>query len=165
MGKIAILSNARLKQFQSAPGKSIAVDIEHHGTDTAEFYQLPGFHGKPQDGAECVVLDCNGNNIVIATHDYSFGTEIEKGEALIYSYDSAGALKAKILLKVDGEIVINDGTDYAVKFNELQTAFNKLKSDFDLHTHGGVTTGSGSTSMTTASTADIAPAKVTKVRI
>lgn len=120
MAKIAILNNARLKQFQNAPGQSIAVDIEHHGTDNAEFYQLPGFHGRPQDGAECVVIDCNGNNIVIASHDYKFDTEIQKGETLIFSYDANGVIKGKILIGQDGKISLsNESKNFKILFDKL----------------------------------------------
>lgn len=165
MGKIAELSNARFRQFPNAPGKSVALNIEHHGQDSAEYYQLSGFHGKPHDGLSCVVIDCGGNNIVVASHDYRFAEEIQKGETLIFSYDSSGVIKGKILINAAGEIVVNDGTDFAVKYNALKTAFDQLKSDFDAHTHGGVTSGSSSTSTTTPSTADMTNAKAGKVKI
>ena len=158
----------------------MSVDIEHHGTDNAELYQSSGFHGKPQDGIECVVIDCNGNNIVIATNDYRFNIEIQKGETLVYSYDSSGILKAKLLFNASGELVLNDGTDYAIKYNELKTAFDQLKSDFNnlitaynAHIHpvpgvlaGTVTVPSSVTVSTgTPSTADMSSSKVAKVRL
>lgn len=72
------------------------------------------------------------------------------------------------------ELVIFEGSDFAVKFNELKTAFDQLKSDhnsFLLHVHGGVTPGpptsvSGPPAPPAIpSTADMSSAKVDKVRL
>lgn len=176
MEKIVIIKNAQLKQFQGAPGKSLSVDIESHGSDNAEFFQIPGIFSKPQDDVQAVCIDCNGMNIVIAGHDYKFDQDIQKGETLIYSYDAAGALKAKILLNASGEIVLNGGTDFAVAYTDLKSAFDTLKGDlnnlisvFNSHVHPGVTAGGASTSATvtpgTASAADMAGAKVATVKL
>lgn len=165
MAKTVIIRNARLEQFQGAPGKSMLIDFESHGSDDAEFFQLPGIFCKPQDGGQGVVLDCGGINIVIAGHDYKFNEDTEKGETLLYSYDASGVLKGKILINKDGDIVVNDGTDFAVRYSALETAFNQLKSDFDAHVHGGVLVGTASTGATTPSTADITGAKVEEILI
>ena len=82
-------------------------------------------------------------------------------------------------------IIFHDGTDYAVRYNELETAFNQLKQDFDdfvttvynTHIHPATTTatvGTGpvgvvtvnpSTSTGLSSTADISNAKVDNINI
>ena len=166
MAKIAIISNARLTQTQGTPGKSLLVDIEHHGSDNSELFQMPGMFSMPQDGITGTVIDCGGgNNIIVSAHDYNFDETIQKGETLIYSYDSAGVIKGKILINEDGEIVVNDGTDFAVRYSALETAFNTLKSEFDAHVHGGVLSGTASTGATTPSLADITPAKVEEILI
>lgn len=127
MGKIAIITRARLEQSQGAPGKSLLVNIDGHGIDNAEFYQIPGIYNRPQDEVRGLVFDCNGNNIVVAAHDYNFDEAIEKGETLIYSYDSDGVLQGKILINASGEIVLNDGTDTAVKFSKLKEVADELQ--------------------------------------
>lgn len=194
MGKIAIISNARLEQSQGAPGKSFQVDIESHGIDNAEFYQLPGIYNKPQDNVTALVLDCNENNIVVAAHDYQFDETIEKGETLIYSYDDAGAIVGKIHIKINGDmqidagggatlnilsggnIEINGNADSAVAFTDLKTAFDQLKTDlnnlvtiFNAHVHPGVTSGGSSTTATvtpgTPSAADMSGAEVPTVKV
>lgn len=74
-----------------------------------------------------------------------------------------------------GELIIYDGEDYAVKYNELETAFNQLKDDFDnfvtltynVHQHPTAAVGAPSNPSVTgsSSTADVSPAKVEKVRL
>lgn len=193
MAKIAIITKARLEQSQGAPGKSILVDIDGHGIDNAEFYQIPGLYNRPQDGVTGLVLDCNGNNIIIAGHDYQFDESIEKGEMLIYSYGSNGAVVGKILIKINGDIEIDSGgatfnilsggnveingnADSAVAFTDLKTAFDQLKTDlnnfitvFNAHVHPGVTSGSASTSASAtpgiSSAADMSGAEVPTVKL
>lgn len=83
------------------------------------------------------------------------------------------------------DLTLLEGTDFAVRYNELETAFNQLKSDFDAlvtdynsHTHPATTTatvGPGPTlgdvtvtpTTTTGSptTADITPAKCDKINL
>ena len=117
-----------------------------------------------------------------------------QGETLRYSTDSDGAIKCKLLLDTEGNFIFNDGEDNAVRYSELETAFNQLKDDFDqhvtdvnsfistvygTHTHAtagtaNLTTGAttGTASPTTAqgtpsnpSTADITPSKVEEIFI
>ena len=69
-------------------------------------------------------LDLNGENVVLN----ATGFDLE--------------------VKTDKDIIFNEGTDFAVRYNELETAFNQLKQDFDdfvsqiygLHTHPAITT-------------------------
>ncbi len=84
----------------------------------------------------------------------------------------------KIIFKIGD----TEGGDFAVRFNELETAFNELKDDFNTfvnnvhnssvvpHTHPGVTAGGSSTGAATIvtgtqSTADITPAKVEEIEM
>jgi len=147
--KIVTIKNARLEQFQGAPGNSIAVDTESHGTDDAELYTEPGNICIPHDNIKGIVIDCGGNNIVIATWDYEFNEPLEKGERLIFSYDANKVLKAKIKLDKNGNIIFNDGTKSAVSHAELNTALQlmitainanlALKQDASGQTPGTVT--------------------------
>jgi len=117
VAKIAIISNPRLIQLQGSPGKSLNVDLKTYGnnSDDSELYGITGVFSKPHDGARGLVIDTGGFNIVVATHDYTFDEEIEQGETLLYSYDDTGALKGKILIDIDGKIIVNDGTKYAAR--------------------------------------------------
>ena len=77
------------------------------------------------------------------------------------------AKQARIYLNKDGEIILNQGSDFAVRFSALETAFNQLKSDYDAHTHPYVDTpiGPSTTSATAPSTADISGAKIEEIMV
>ena len=174
MATLVKLKNAIIKTLQGAPGKSVNSDIEGLGKsiDDAEIYHTPGILSRPQDDTQGVMFSVNNLNIIIATHDYKIDKSLDKGEVIIYSVDDSGTILSSIYLNDDSEVVINEGTDYAVAFEDLKTAFDQLKTDFDNHIHAAGTlldsTGapcSGSVATTTASTADIDPAKVEKVRL
>ena len=89
------------------------------------------------------------------------------GEIEIYSSNS-GERKAKIRFKSDGSIVVNDGGDYAVKYSELETAFNNLQQQWDTFANAYVPGGPsavGTPPTALPSTADITRAKVDTVRL
>ena len=85
--------------------------------------------------------------------------------------------KSEIILKDDGIVEINGNADFAVAFNDLKTAFDQLKNDFNnfvtikynLHVHPGVLSGGASTAVTpatgTATAADMSNAKVAEVKL
>lgn len=136
MGKIAIITKARLEQSQGAPGKSLLVDIDGHGIDNAEFYQIPGIYNRPQDEIRGLVFDCNGNNIVVAAHDYNFDESIEKGETLIYSYDSAGAVVGSLLIDENGKMKIaNASQDLKTLIDSLIDAIKAIITTGSPTTH------------------------------
>lgn len=81
------------------------------------------------------------------------------GEFRTFATDANGAEKFYTWMKSDGTMEIGGDANFAVKFNELKTEFNALKTDYNnhiteynLHTHLGVTVGSGATGITTPST-------------
>jgi phage gp45-like len=180
MALLSTIYNALSTVISGAPGKSIQVDIETAGMnqDDAELYHLPGLYSVPAEGIKGVMLDVGDNNIIIATHDYRLNKTLDKGETLLYSIDANGVIKSSVLLKIDGEMVLNDGADYAVKYSKLESEFNKLKTshndlltEYKLHTHPYVDTpvGPSVTSATVstqiANASDITLTKVDKVRI
>jgi hypothetical protein len=179
VGQIATIKNAIYKLFADAPGKSLNVDLDDGYTDTAEMYHLPGVYSKPHDDDIGVVLEVNGLKIVIASHNYKLDKDVDKGNVIIYSIDSSGAVKGSVLFNQAGEAVFHDGTDYAVAYNDLKSAFDTLKSEHDnivtaFNAHVHPTAAVGAPSPPTAvpgsipalpSTADMSGAKVTTVRL
>lgn len=97
----------------------------------------------------------------VAVEDQNNIASMDAGEKKLYSRDSAGAIAAFINFLAGGNLELNGNVFSAVRFEELETAFNQLQNDFDTHTHL-YTPGVGTpiqTAITVASTADIAPAE------
>jgi len=98
------------------------------------------------------------------------------GENRIFSLQENGDLSTFIWLKNDETMEIGGDTDFMVRYSELESAFNELKSDFNtfinsvynVHVHSGVTPGMGSTAVTPSlgspSSADISGAKIEEIK-
>lgn len=90
---------------------------------------------------------------------------LQEGEKELFSIQN-GVKKAKIRLNKDGEIILNDGNNFAVKFNELKAQFDQFKIEFAGHLHTGVTPGGGNSGVPSAAlTLDLSSAKAEKVRL
>lgn len=101
-----------------------------------------------------------------------------EGEKRIYSTDDKGeVMSTDIILRNDGTMEVGGTGDFMVRFNELESGFNQLKSDFDGHVHDGVivdvTGGSGSPAVgvpgesgapTESTSADISAAKIEEIK-
>ena len=72
---------------------------------------------------------------------------------------------AEITIKANGDIELNGNGDTAVRFSDLKTAFDTLKSEFNAHTHPTAPAGPISTPSNAPSAADIDPAEVTTVKV
>ena len=156
---------------------------------TVELISQDGEDTNPPDGSKVVIISVGKAwKIAVAIND---GIEPDAnqvpGEKKIYSSDG-GVIKAFIQLLKTGAMIIsgtllqilgstkieltapiieiNGSADFAVSFNDLQTAFNALKAEFDAHIHSGVLAGPATTGVPTIpSAADITPAKVTTVKL
>jgi len=109
-----------------------------------------------------------GETVVIGYIGKEHVTKV--GETRLYSTDSDGGLKSTVHLLDDGTLELLGNDNYAVKYNELETAFNQLKSDFNAHTHiTSATVGAALTlgviaPPTSPSTANISPAKNVNIK-
>jgi hypothetical protein len=101
----------------------------------------------------------------------------EPGESGLYSTDDEGALQIYLRLKKDGTIHFGGDTGNLTRYQELETAFNQLKSDhnslvtaFNTHMHATAATGPpvpptpGAGIPAVASTADITGAKINEFK-
>lgn len=99
------------------------------------------------------------------------------GELRTYSTDADGNLMAYTWLKSDGTIELGGNAKNLVRFQELETGFNKLRDDFNAHldafnSHVHPTAASGPPSIPTPgtgipavhSTADISDAKIDEIK-
>jgi hypothetical protein len=140
--------------------------IDGEDTRSIEIFSSSDFN--PANGTRVYICNVSDSyQVAVATSD-GLTPEVEAGEVEIYSTDNpVTAKQARIYLNKDGEIILNQGTDFAVRFSALETAFNQLKSDYDAHTHPYVDTpiGASTTSATAPSTADISGAKIEEILV
>jgi len=129
----------------------------------------------PAGGKVVQIGTTNSNeNIIICTVRKADET-LQIGEKVIYSTDKDGVVQAKIHLKNDGTVVVNDGEDFAVRYTKLECEFNELKGKFnDLVTIWNTfanayipgSNGAPPTASTaTQSQADITLSKVEKIKV
>jgi hypothetical protein len=95
------------------------------------FSQVGETYVPPIDTAVIVVSITPSFKIAIASDDGIDPTEIEEGERLLYSSDDTGEVKATLKLDVDGNVTINGGEDFAVRFSKLESAFNDLQGKWN----------------------------------
>lgn len=131
---------------------------------TVELMQGAGDQYNPENGSKVLVVS-NGAayKIAIAIDDMT-AIGIEIGERAIRSVLN-GSVKSSILCKVDGNIVINEGTDFAVQFTALKTIVDGLVTSLNIHTHTSSTPGSPTSPPITPFSVDMTPAKINKVRL
>lgn len=87
------------------------------------------------------------------------------GEMRIFSTDANGVVKTFIFLQNDGIMEIGGDVDNMVRFSDLETGFNQLKSDFNaflVHVHG--VAGTPPVPPATPSTASIAASKIDEIK-
>lgn len=131
-----------------------------------------------------------GINQLVAIGVVSQSVDAKEGEKIIYSRDANAEIIAKIHLKNDGEIyietkdkinikydkevILNDGKDYAVKFNELDKEMKTLKEQLNgfikeynnhIHPHPQGPTEMPKPPSTTQITLDIKKAKSETIKI
>jgi hypothetical protein len=124
-----------------------------------------GEQTNPRNDANVVIIEISNTwKIAVAIDDLvEPDASLDKGEKKIYALDSGNNIVASILLKNDGDIQLNGGTDWAVQFTAMKAAFDQFVTDFDDHTHPAP---GGATGVPVApTTADMAGAKVDDVRL
>jgi phage baseplate assembly protein V len=144
--------------------------MENEIQDGVERIQNYGLTSNPPAGSECVPVFVGGSRdhgVAVAVDCGAFRvTGLASGEVCVYS-----KFGQKILLKANGDTVFNDGTDYAVAFTDLKTAFDTLVGNFNAHIHTLVPPVPPAVAPTVSnvpsvgSTASMDGAKVAKVRL
>ncbi len=98
------------------------------------------------------------------------------GEVRTYSTNEDGEEQFYTWLKNDGTLELGGDGKNVARYQELETAFNELRDDFNnfvntvynVHVHSGVLSGFASTAVTpsigTPSTADITGAKIDEIK-
>lgn len=132
---------------------------------TVEYFSGAGDDTIPPAGSLVTIFSVGRAwKIAIASND-NIAPSMSEGERKIYSSDG-GVIKAFINWLSSGILELNGNSDFAVRFNALETGFNALRSDhntFLTHVHGA--SGTPPVPPAVPSTASIAAAKVDEVKI
>lgn len=126
---------------------------------TVELLQGAGDQSNPENGSKVLVISNGAAYKIAIAIDDLVALSIEVGERAIRAV-LGGVVKSSILCKVDGNLVLNEGIDFAVQFTAMKAAFDNLLSDHNSHVHP-----SNGSPPTIPSTADMSGAKVEKVRL
>jgi phage gp45-like len=179
--EIGTVNGQEIERDNDAENNTLVLRLEiiEDDVQNVEMYRQPGDYSNPPEEAQALIIPVSEDyKLAIAFDDnVEPDSTIEPGEKLLYSSEN-GQVKALIQLKKDGSIGINtqDQNDFAVRYNQLQVAFDELKQNFNdlitlfnAHVHSGVTTGPGSSgppaSPGTPSSADITKSKIENVYV
>jgi hypothetical protein len=153
--------------------REVVTEIYPEYNKRSIFIAPPGIDTLPILGDQSIETDDKFDQTVLVEINESGHTAvigvippgiILEGEIKILGRNKlTGEQVSYILCKTDNNVEINGTGDFAVRYSILESAFNQLKSDFDLHTHPYVDTpiGASTTSpILVGSTADISLAKI-----
>ncbi len=168
MIQIGTVQSVEFRKNKDGDANTVMLQVELSEPDdiqSVELFTQSGQEIIPENGDEVIIVSLTPSyRIAIAGNDQVIPS-MGNGERKIYS-TNGGAISAFINFLNTGILELNGNSNFLVKFNELETAFNQLKSDFDTHVHSGVTTGPGTSAIPVSpSTADIGPAKSTDILI
>lgn len=167
--------NQTIATFKGA-GPFRILDVQLLGDNPAKviWFGNSGEDFAPYNGDQVIVFDLGGGfKIALKTND-QIDPSVDEGEKEIYSHDGSSK-KAYIKWKASGDVEVNGNSKSAVRYEDLATAFNTLKSDlnsfvsiFNAHVHTTVT-GLGAPTPPavpgTPSSADIAPSESSTVKL
>lgn len=102
---------------------TLAGDVEV----TATIYGLPGVECYPLPGDEVKISWCGGSYVIDAVFRAKHA-DLGEGETILYGRDGSGVVVSTVHAKADGTVVLNGGTESAVKGDTM-------KSTYDVHTH------------------------------
>jgi hypothetical protein len=143
----------------------------------ARYTGTPGIVGIPLKDDDSIIIQIGDDLSKLVFIGTLQNQEVGEGEILIYSRDSDGNVAAKVYCDKDGNVIINDDSDNAVRFSELKSGFDTLKDDFNnfistaynVHVHSGVTPGPSSTGPTlnvgSSTAASVDNSKIEEIKV
>lgn len=157
------------------------VKVLRYGKDDVQTadYALPfGIDSKPVKDILAVHAETGSSEGGVVLGYIQQFAVTKEGENRIYATDANGNEVFSVFFKRDGTCEFGGTTDFAVRFNKLETGFNQLKADhnalitaFNTHLHATAATGPPSTPTpgagipATTSIASIADAKIDEIKV
>ncbi len=129
-------------------------------------FQQNGVVSNPPIGTKVIVIPFGNNrknSVIIATKNFNLKITQNAGEITIFSTDTVGTtIQASIKLDNTGQIILNEGTDFAVAHTDLNTALQTFITDLNTKLTAAFTAVGGSWPGTSI---DISGSKVDDVRL
>lgn len=111
----------------------------------------------------------SGEAVVIGYINTSALDDLNPGERRIFSTDDSGAVQVYARFTDDGKIQLNGAADNLIRYSEMRSAFNEMRSDlnnlitlYNTHVHPAV--GAPTASTATPSTADMTSSKIDELQ-
>lgn len=104
-----------------------------------------------------------GQQVIIGYINVNSLAEI--GGVRIFSTNDQGAEQFYVYLRASNNLELGGDSRHLARFEELETAFNQLKTDFNSHFHTSAAPGLPTTPPATPSSADISGAKIDNITV
>ncbi|MCM8906786.1 hypothetical protein [Tenacibaculum finnmarkense] len=139
-------------------GVKTAVESMPFGEDSSPIKDMTAIFAETSNNSEPVIIGYINKNQIAGP-----------GEKRMFSLKENGQISTSIWLKADETMEVGGNTDFAVKYSGLESAFNKLKDDFNAHvlkynSHIHPSIGATTPNTSSASTADISSSKNDKIK-
>jgi len=177
MNLLTIVKNTDIvKKIRSVTVTAFSIKDVRNAPEAAPY----GIDSNPVAGMQALYIKTSNDSQPVICGYINTQQLAATGENRIYATDAGGNEVGKVWLHTDGTVELAGVSDsvnanHAAQFEGLQTAFNQLTTDygnfvtaFNAHVHGG--SGTPPTPVpgvipVTDTTADISPAKATKILI
>ena len=176
MLRTGTVTGNEIKKNRDGTGKRRLLQVEISDPDdiqTVELMSAAGEDVDPPVDSRVLIIDVGAAYKIAIAADDGIEPSMDEGEKKIYSIDG-GAISAFINFLNTGVLELNGNADFAVRFNELKSAFDELVTDFnnlvtvhDTHMHPTAATGPPSlpTVTGTSSAADMSAAKIDEIKV
>lgn len=125
-----MITLSKLKSVAIEQGQRI-FKVLQYGPKTANEVTPFGLDSSPLENYTAIYSDTAnvGESLIIG---YIQKNQIaQQGEARLFSLDSNGLLKAEIFCKADGTIILNGGVFNSVRYENLNSELQQLKTDIN----------------------------------
>lgn len=124
-----------------------------------------GIDCNPIEGMVAIFAETSmkGDQVIIGYVNKNAIAEV--GGLRLFSTNSAGAEQFYVYLRASNNLELGGDARHLARFEELETAFNELKSAYNSHTHLSTATGTPTSTTSAASSADISACKIDNITV
>ena len=124
-----------------------------------------GIDCNPIEGMVAIFAETSmkGDQVIIGYVNKNAIAEV--GGLRLFSTNSAGAEQFYVYLRASNNLELGGDARHLARFEELETAFNELKSAYNSHTHLSTATGTPTSTTSAARSADMSACKIDKITV